>query len=558
MLLRIFRTVLALVLFVAITAFFLDFAQLLPQGLSRLMKIQFVPALVGNWKTLVCLLVMALVLGRFYCSTICPLGVLQDIIAWIGKRFHRNAAGKPARKRYQFSPARSLLRWSVFVVFFVALALQINIVAGPLDPYAAYGRIATHLFRPVYMAGNNGLAWVGSLCDSYRFYYVSILFSAVPFLIALGTLILVGVLAYRGGRTYCNTICPVGTLLGLLARFSIFKVRIQRDKCVSCGLCEARCKGHCIDAKNKAIDSSRCVVCFDCLGACKQGAIGYTIPLISKKQATIPEDSSATSLSPETTQSEPPAETPVTSSEASQTEPQAKTPAEAPAAAPKADRRAFLGLVTAAVATAATAPAEAVEKLEEVRTGQVPSGRTQAMAPPGSISVKHLKKHCTACHLCVTKCPDHVLKPAFLEYGLGGMTVPTLDFTEGFCNEHCTVCGEICPNGAILPLTEEERMHTQVGRVHFVEENCVVKKNETNCGACAEHCPTQALKMVPYKGALTIPQIDPDLCIGCGACEHICPTRPYRAVFVEGLAEHGKRKDFEEKKQDVEVDDFGF
>ena len=111
----------------------------------------------------------------------------------------------------------------------------------------------------------------------------------------------------------------------------------------------------------------------------------------------------------------------------------------------------------------------------------------------------------------------------------------------------------------MVSLAVEEKHRTQMGRVVFVEDICIVHTEGTNCGACSEHCPTQAVKMVPYKDGLTIPLIDPDICVGCGGCEFICPVRPYRAIYVEGNAIHQEAKAFiDEKQEDIKIDDFGF
>ena len=471
MILRWFRIILSAAVFSAVTLYFLDFAGLLPQATSRLMKIQFVPALVGHWEVTLGLLAMVAVLGRFYCSSLCPLGILQDLIAWGARRWQ-------PKKRYVYRPARSWVRWSVFAVFFVALAAPFNVVSGTLDPYGAYGRIATHLFRPLWQAGNNLLAWVSSALGSTTFYYVEVFVQSFFALgIALGTLLLVGILAYRNGRTYCNTICPVGTFFGLLARISLFKIRIREDKCAGCGLCAKTCKGNCINVAARKVDASRCVVCFDCLTACKKDAIGYSLLGIGRKpveeEAPIQDTLLQETLLQETPIQETPIQEKLVQEKLVQEAPIQETPIqETPiqktrvqeallqetADAPTADRRAFLGALSAAAATAAlVSTTEAGEKLEEVLTGQVPAGREHPIAPPGALSVFHLKRHCTACHLCVTKCPAQALKPAFLDYGLGGIMVPKLDFTHGFCDFDCTVCGEVCPNDAIAKLTVEEK-----------------------------------------------------------------------------------------------------
>lgn len=180
------------------------------------------------------------------------------------------------------------------------------------------------------------------------------------------------------------------------------------------------------------------------------------------------------------------------------------------------------------------------------------------IAPPGAISFDHLREKCISCHLCVSKCPSHVIKPAFLEYGLGGIMQPKLFFDRGFCNYDCTFCGDVCPTGAILPLTKEEKNHTQMGKVKFIMENCIVYYDETSCGACSEHCPTQAVRMVPYKGVLTIPETDTSICVGCGGCEYVCPAIPFKAIYVEGLTTQNIVEIKKEKVEETVIDDFGF
>ena len=261
---------------------------------------------------------------------------------------------------------------------------------------------------------------------NYTFYRMDLYVrSAFALSIALLTLLGVGYLAWKHGRTYCNTICPVGTFLGLISRFSWWKIRIDPAKCTRCGVCATRCKASCIDSRNHRIDYSRCVDCFDCLDACRQDALSFSGP---KKAPALPA-------------------------------------AEAPAkAAPKdPSRREFLATTLAATLTvpALMAQGHGQQERRRLRDG---SGHTRQVpiSPPGSLGHEHLGQHCTACHLCISKCPSRVLKPALLEYGLSGMMQPMMYFDKGFCNYDCTVCSDVCPNGAILPLSIEEKHRTQV------------------------------------------------------------------------------------------------
>lgn len=505
------RIVLSALFFGLITFYFLDFAEVLPNEFHVLAHIQLVPAILSvSIFSLISLIAITFIFGRIYCSVICPMGIFQDLVNWISKKTAKK------KKRFRFSPARNILRGAVLAVTIVASLSGFMAILGLLDPYSAFGRMVTNVFKPVYMSGNNLLESIFSHFDNYTFYQVDAsLLSVSSFIIGLVTFLLIGFLAWRHGRTWCNTVCPVGTVLGFISRFSLFKIRIDESKCTHCMICGTKCKASCIDSKNQRIDYTRCVDCFDCLGACKEGALVYSIPTLKKHK----EEQTTTS---------------------------------------DASKRRFLiaGLTTAAATTEVLAQAKAAIA---TASGKKSDKRQTPITPPGSVSLAHFQQHCTSCHLCVSKCPSHVLKPAFMEYGLGGVMQPTVYFEKGFCNFDCTVCGDVCPNGAIRPLTTEQKHLTQMGKVVFIEENCIVYTDGTSCGACSEHCPTQALAMIPYKDGLTIPHVNTDICVGCGGCEYICPARPYRAVYIEGNKVQQKAHPFVEKQEEkVKVDDFGF
>ena len=145
-----------------------------------------------------------------------------------------------------------------------------------------------------------------------------------------------------------------------------------------------------------------------------------------------------------------------------------------------------------------------------------------------------MQKHCTACQLCVSSCPNNVLRPST---DLMHFMQPTMSFERGYCRPECTRCSEVCPTGAIKPITREEKTAIHVGHAVWIKENCVVLTDGVSCGNCARHCPTGAIQMVDYEGH-QVPAVDENKCIGCGACEHLCPARPFSAIYVEGNEMH--------------------
>ena len=487
--LRKIRLALAVLFFALVTLLFLDFTGTLHAWFGWMAKIQFLPAVLAlNVGVVAFLVVLTLVLGRVYCSVICPLGVFQDIISWI------NSRRKKKKFRFSYSPAKSWLRYGVLAVFLIALIAGIGSLVALLAPYSSYGRIANNLFAPIYQWGNNLLAYFAERADSYAFYETTVWIKSLPtFIIALLTFIIIAVLAWRNGRTYCNTICPVGTVLGFLSRFALFRPAIDSSKCKDCSLCARQCKAACIDFKNHQIDYSRCVACMDCLDACKHDALHFESRL--KKAAPAAQEQGGES------------------------------------------RRAFFA-VGAMLAT--TAALKAQEKtvdggLAMIEEKKIPK-RATPIAPPGAFSLRNFIQHCTACQLCVSVCPNEVLRP------FTSLLEPEMSYERGYCRPECVKCSEVCPTGAIKPITVADKSAIQIGHAVWIKENCIPLRDGQSCNNCERHCPTKAIQMVPSDpsnpDSLKIPVVNEEKCIGCGACENLCPARPFSALYVEGHENH--------------------
>ena len=491
--LRKIRITLAAIMMVMVTLLFLDVSGTLHRFLGWTAKIQFLPALLAlNVVVIVVLVLLTLIFGRIYCSVICPLGIFQDIVSWIH--------GKRKKNRFTASPEKRWLRYGVLAVFIIAFIAGIHSLVALLAPYSSYGRMVTNLLLPIYQWGNNLLASIAERVDSYAFYSVDVWMKSLPtFIIALATFIIIVVLAWRGGRTYCNTICPVGTILAQLARFSWFKVYFDADKCKSCSLCTKNCKASCIDFKTHKVDYTRCVTCGNCIEKCNFGALRYGHPKAAPQ--------------PEKTENDGQADT---------------------------ARRAFL--VGAAIVGADVALGQAEKKVDgglAVIEDKMPAKRSTPITPPGSVSAKHFAQHCTACQLCVAKCPNGVLRPSS---DLSRLMQPELSFERGACRPECVTCSTVCPTGAIKPITVAEKSSTMIGHAVWVKDNCLITSKGSNCGNCARHCPTGAIMMVSSnpddEGAPMIPAVNTAMCIGCGTCEYVCPVRPFSAIYIEGHEAH--------------------
>ena len=612
--LRKIRITLAAICFVAVTLLFLDFTGTLHLWFGWLAKIQFLPAVLAlNFVVIAILLVLTLLFGRIYCSVICPLGIFQDCVSNLSSR----RKGKKAR--FSYSKEIKLLRYGVLVLFVIALVAGLNALVALLAPYSAYGRMVQSLLAPVWQWGNNLLAWIAERQDSYAFVTKDVWLKSLPTLIvAAVTFVVVVVLAWRNGRTYCNTICPVGTTLSFFSRFAMFRPVIDKSKCKSCHACERKCKAACIDVDNHKIDYSRCVDCFDCIDSCRLGALKYRFawgrgvgsgstgaktpqnapvgskmtsdeskngqnrssaaptpvaePVVRQGSPTVscirstchkvaepvvrqgsPTVSCIRSTchkvaEPVVRQGSPTAE--VTDNGKGVSTIDATSPVAEPVEATDKGRRAFLvgGAAVIGGSLLSSIPMRAEEEeikdkkrdggFAEVLPKKAPNRKTP-ITPFGSESVEKFYKHCTACQLCVTVCPNNVLRPSSrLEH----LMQPEMSFEKGYCRPECVKCSEVCPAGAILKITPEEKTEWKVGTAGVDYDLCVVNRDGVSCGNCAHHCPVGAIRMVRKnpddEKSPRIPSVNEEKCIGCGACENLCPSRPISAITVNGYSVH--------------------
>jgi len=483
---------------------FIDFANTFSSAIiNGVLYFQFVPSILKFINLLafsatgfILIFLLTILFGRVYCSTFCPLGTLQYVTSF----FAKNISNK---KFYKKTRTYNWLRYSILVLVGIFLVFGSVVLVNLLDPYSNFGKIVSNLLRPIYYSINNVVVFFLENFEIFTLYRVdtkSYNFYSIGF--SLTFLGLVGYLSYNHGRLYCNTICPVGALLGLISKYSLFKIKLDDSLCTSCGICGTNCKSGCIDTEARQVDFTRCVGCFNCLTVCPGNGVKFILFPKKVKKAD-----------------------------------QVKNPDN--------NRRKFLA-ESAVLSVGVLSLANKVIG-EEIKDGMVPVEKEYPVTPPGSRSIQHFNSFCTACHLCISSCPTHVLQPSITEYGLMGLFQPTMDYHTSFCNFECVICSEVCPTGAILTIDLEEKKTIQLGKTNFIKENCIVYTDETTCGACSEHCPSKAVDMVFYKDKLTIPEITQEICVGCGACEYACPTTP-KSIYVDGnpihqVAEKPKEED---------------
>ena len=512
--LRKLRIILSLFFFIAITLLVLDFTGTLHRYLAWMAKIQLLPAILAtNLIVVVALLAITLIMGRIYCSVICPLGIYQDVVAWLSRKLF--SKGRRKYNHIEKPVVHNAIRGSFLALFIILMVCGMLGVASLIAPYSSFARMVQTLLQPLYIMANNVLAGIAEKADSYAFYEVDVwMHSGAVLTITLVTWLIISFMAARWGRLYCNSICPVGSLLGVLSRFSWLKPRIKDDKCIHCGLCERGCKAQAIKVTREGtvIDYTRCVDCFDCLDVCKHGALKFLVPSSKfKVQSSKNQQPAARSTQRGACQS-------------------------------KNSRRTFL--LSALSAGAGAALAQTGKKVDggyAVIQDKVIPERQTPILPPGARSANFFAQHCTACQLCVSECPNDVLRPST---DLIHFMQPVMSYEHGYCREECHRCSNVCPTGALKLADAAEKICTKVGQAHWIKKNCIPVTDGVDCGNCARHCPTGAIEMIPLDEdddeTPFVPMVNEARCIGCGACENLCPARPLSAIIVEGIEEQHK------------------
>lgn len=468
--LRKIRIAAAALFFAGITLLFVGIGH---QWWGWMAKLQFLPSCMAlNFAAIAFVLLLTLVFGRIYCSVICPMGVFQDLVI----RVHKLLSPKGRKPKRHFVKEPRIVRYGVLALVIVTALTFSQLLLTVLAPYSAYGRMVRSIV---------GLSRGESLAPALL-------------ITAAATLVVICVCAWIWGRGWCNTVCPVGSVLGLVSRFSLFKVSIDQSQCVSCRKCEKGCKSSCIDIDTHTIDHSRCVDCFDCLDSCPKGGIKFRFSLPRKAKTG-----------------------PVTESV-------------------DKGRRAFMA-TTALVGSSLALGAQNKRLdggLADVIDKTSPE-RSERLVPFGAESVKDFYDRCTACQLCVSNCPNGVLRPST---DIGHFLQPQMGYEKGWCRPECTTCSQVCPAGAIRPLKAEEKLTHKIGTAKVNLSLCLAAKDEAGCGNCSRHCPVGAVRMIQTDGYhRSIPVVAEAQCIGCGACEYLCPARPISAITVDGISVHIKK-----------------
>jgi len=434
-----------------------------------------------------------LLFGRVFCGWVCPLGSVHQFFSWA---FKRTKFLKPKRED------KANLGWKYFVLIFVLVAALFGLdAAGYLDPLsfltrsfalAVYPGLAHTLGTATGLLYGLGLASVARPVSQLLANLTLNTTFVQGFGIGLFFLAAVALNAVKE-RFWCRYLCPTGALLGLLSRWNLLKVRIDKDKCIDCGLCTQHCETQAAPYPNDKWRSAECVYCATCAAICPTAAVRFPLRTTPEKLTNI----SNVSLGRR-----------------------------------RVVTTALVGLL--AVPLSRLTPFRKRASLKLIR-------------PPGSLREDKFLAKCVKCGQCMRACPTGGLQPVLTQAGPEGLWTPTLVPKVGYCEYYCSLCTQVCPTGAIQKLTIEEKNKVKIGSAWVNKSRCIPYVLGKPCIVCEEHCPVspKAIKLVEVEtklpeGRVVVqkgPVVDLDLCTGCGICENKCPIVDDPAIFVTSVGE---------------------
>ena len=430
------------------------------------------------------MLLLTLILGRFFCGWVCPLGALIDGAGGLHRRKIRPTSNETNKKirKIKFFILGIITMFSLFGVQ----------VAWVLDPIVIMARFVSLNLIPTvtlaldkfFMVLIQNFEMYGPVYDFYRALKSSILgvrvhyfpSSLIIFLFFAAVLATVLILP----RFWCRVICPLGALYALTARFAFLRRVVE--KCVECKICVSACRtGAITDDANYV--KGECILCMDCVYHCPQNTTKFTW-----------------SKAPEKTN---------------------------PGKEGGMSRKDFIFL---AVSSIFLLGFNWLKKSGNKIIGSV-------IRPPAALKEKNFLSRCIRCGNCMKVCPTNGLQPVMLQSGLEGIWTPHLVPEIGQCEYTCTLCGNVCPTGAITRVTRDRKLKVKLGVAKVDRPICLTWEHKVDCMVCEEHCPVadKAIKVVEEKiGGRTLkkPLVDPNFCVGCGICQNKCPVRPVRAIRV--------------------------
>jgi len=446
------------------------------------------------------LLLMTLFLGRIFCGFICPLGTIHHVVSWIRPALKGEHMGHANQK----SPTQRV-KYFLLITLLLGAIIGLN-SAGLMDPISLLFRSIALAVLPGlgvglkeffdWMANRdmkllNLLSYGGEVLVSPVFGYGYQSYQTAWF---IGLIFLVILFLNRiRPRFWCRVLCPLGALLGIFSRTSMLRLEKDHEKCTKCTLCAKDCQGAATPVPGQDWENAECLLCFNCFDSCPEGALAFRFGWSPKMNK-----------------------------------------------GPDMGRRAVLGALAAGISIPLLGRLDGqVHKVSEPRL----------IRPPGSLPEKDFLTLCQRCGLCMKVCPTNVINPTLAEAGMAGFWTPHLIMIQGYCEYTCTLCGGVCPTGAIREFSVKEKIERPIviGSAYVDRGRCLPWSGNGPCIVCEEHCPTSPKAIYFRKEIVTgpdgkrasvqLPYVDLKKCVGCGICEYKCPVRGRPAIRVISAGE---------------------
>jgi polyferredoxin len=438
-------------------------------------------------------------LGRFFCGWICPLGTVLDLVTG------------HIKKRAPIRLLKGNLKYWLLLPLVSSAFFHVNL-SGILDPIAILVRALTFFLYPIF-GDVARRSWVelyrllgerrDHLAPAFWLLRDHLLpfretFYPLAFLSAAMFLAIIFIERYES-RNWCRNLCPLGTLLGIFSRFSPVK-RVPAELCADCKACRSVCP---TTFEEGLLQSDACILCMECRRACPHDRVrfGFSLSGIFRRLRTGYRGEGV----------------------------------------PLPGRRVLLAGLLSGFFLAGT-----------FRFRQ-PDAQARLLRPPGAGAEPEFLKKCVRCGECMKVCLTGALYPAIAQAGIEGVFTPVVTPRLGYCEYNCSLCGQVCPTGAIANLPIAEKRRAVIGKAVFDKNHCLPYARKTNCIVCEEHCPvpqkairSEVVEEIDLSGKrirLQKPYLLDDLCNGCGICENVCPLEGKSGIEVFAVKDKSPLKE---------------